>query len=50
VTACHTLLAIAHAGLEIPKLYVGSWSEWSRNSKVIATKEGLNTARSGYTD
>lgn len=31
VTACHTLLAIAHAGLDIPKLYVGSWSEWSRN-------------------
>lgn len=38
VTACHTLLAIAYAGLEIPKLYVGSWSEWSRNNKVIATK------------
>jgi len=31
VTACHTLLAIACAGLDIPKLYVGSWSEWSRN-------------------
>lgn len=30
VTACHTLLAIAYAGLAIPKLYVGSWSEWSR--------------------
>ena len=38
VTACHSLLAIAHAGLEIPKLYVGSWSEWSRNDKKIATK------------
>lgn len=37
VTACHSLLAIAHAGLEIPKLYVGSWSEWSRNNKPIAT-------------
>lgn len=36
VTACHTLLAIAQAGLEIPKLYVGSWSEWSRNDKPIA--------------
>jgi thiosulfate/3-mercaptopyruvate sulfurtransferase len=32
ITACHTLLAIASAGLEIPKLYVGSWSEWSRNA------------------
>lgn len=37
VTACHTLLAMAYAGLEIPKLYVGSWSEWSRNNKAIAT-------------
>lgn len=38
VTACHSLLAIAYAELEIPKLYVGSWSEWSRNSKIIETK------------
>jgi len=36
VTACHTLLAMAYAGFEIPKLYVGSWSEWSRNGKPIA--------------
>lgn len=35
VSACHTLLALDHAGLEIPKLYVGSWSEWSRNDKPI---------------
>nr|WP_314895646.1 sulfurtransferase [uncultured Flavobacterium sp.] len=39
VTACHTLLAIAYAGLEIPKLYVGSWSEWSRNNRPIATSK-----------
>lgn len=38
VTACHTLLAIAYAGLEIPKLYVGSWSEWSRNNKDMVLK------------
>lgn len=38
VTACHSLLAIDYAGLEIPKLYVGSWSEWSRNNKTIATE------------
>jgi len=37
VTACHTLLAIDYAGLNIPKLYVGSWSEWSRNNKPIET-------------
>ncbi len=39
VTACHTLLAIAYAGLEIPKLYVGSWSEWSRNNKKMELKK-----------
>ena len=38
VTACHSLLAMDYAGLEIPKLYVGSWSEWSRNNKEIATE------------
>ncbi len=38
VTACHTLLAINYAGFKIPKLYVGSWSEWSRNDKPIAIK------------
>ncbi|WP_027421355.1 sulfurtransferase [Crocinitomix catalasitica] len=36
VTACHLILAMDYAGLEIPKLYVGSWSEWSRNNKPIA--------------
>ncbi len=37
VTACHTILALAHAGFEIPDLYVGSWSEWSRREgKEIA--------------
>ena len=35
VTACHTLLALDYAELEMPKLYVGSWSEWSRNNKMI---------------
>jgi len=29
VTACHNLLAMAHAGLGDGRLYVGSWSEWS---------------------
>lgn len=37
VTACHTLLALDYAGMELPKLYVGSWSEWSRNNKKIET-------------
>jgi thiosulfate/3-mercaptopyruvate sulfurtransferase len=35
VTACHTLLALDYADMEKPKLYVGSWSEWSRNNKRI---------------
>jgi thiosulfate/3-mercaptopyruvate sulfurtransferase len=29
VTACHNLLALAHAGLGEGALYPGSWSEWS---------------------
>jgi len=37
VTACHTLLAMDYAGLTIPKLYVGSWSEWSQNGKKMVT-------------
>lgn len=37
VSACHTLLAISYAGMPIPKLYVGSWSEWSRQKKEIGT-------------
>ncbi len=35
VTACHTILSMASAGLPIPKLYVGSWSEWSNSNKKI---------------
>lgn len=28
VTACHDALAFARAGLPLPRLYAGSWSEW----------------------
>ncbi|WP_213197043.1 sulfurtransferase [Cloacibacterium caeni] len=45
VTACHTILALDYAGFvtlsgaEVPNLYVGSWSEWSRREgKEIATE------------
>lgn len=38
VTACVNLLALAHAGLGNGRLYVGSWSEWSRSpGKPVAT-------------
>jgi len=36
VTACHTILALESAGFQVSKLYVGSWSEWSRRDKEIA--------------
>lgn len=39
VTACHTLLAFDYAGLEVPRLYVGSWSEWSRQNRPIGRNE-----------
>lgn len=38
VTACHTILAFDHAGFEIPALYVGSWSEWSRSGRPLFTR------------
>jgi thiosulfate/3-mercaptopyruvate sulfurtransferase len=38
VTACHTLLAMDYAGLQIPKLYIGSWSEWSRRKPMYVAK------------
>ncbi|NUQ38890.1 MAG: sulfurtransferase [Caldilineales bacterium] len=34
VTACHTLLALTHAGLPGAKLYAGSWSEWITNKEL----------------
>ena len=38
VTACHNLLALAHAGLDGSALYTGSWSEWSSDpSRPIET-------------
>ncbi|SIS93227.1 thiosulfate/3-mercaptopyruvate sulfurtransferase [Chryseobacterium ureilyticum] len=39
VTACHTILALAHAGFDTPNLYVGSWSEWSRREGKEVAKE-----------
>jgi thiosulfate/3-mercaptopyruvate sulfurtransferase len=33
VTAAHNLLAMAHAGLGLARMYAGSWSEWITNSE-----------------
>ncbi len=38
VTACHPLLAMAHAGLPGAALYAGSWSQWIADStRPVAT-------------
>lgn len=37
VTACHDALAMAVAGRELPDVYVGSFSEWSRLDLPVAT-------------
>ncbi len=39
VTACHNILAMRHAGMEMPILYAGSWSDW-------ITKEGRKVVTS----
>ena len=39
VTACHTLLALEQAGIKGAKLYVGSWSEWSRRDLPVGKGE-----------
>jgi thiosulfate/3-mercaptopyruvate sulfurtransferase len=38
VTACHNALAMEHAGLGMPRVYVGSWSGWTADpDRAIAT-------------
>ena len=40
VTACHDAFAMALAGLPLPRLYVGSWSDWSSDdTRPVATGE-----------
>ena len=41
VTACHLALSAAIAGIGAPALYVGSWSEWIRDSgRPVAADSG----------
>ena len=37
VTACHNALAMVQAGRSMPKVYVGSFSEWSRRDMPVKT-------------
>lgn len=39
VTACHGALAMVLAGRDMPEVYVGSFSEWSRLELPVATGE-----------
>lgn len=40
VTACHNILAAVIAGLPMPRLYAGSWSEWiTEPSRPVAVTE-----------
>ena len=38
VSACHNLLAMAHAGMEGARLYPGSWSEWCADPRRPAAR------------
>jgi len=40
VTACHSLLAMAHAGITGAALYAGSWSDWISDARrPVATED-----------
>lgn len=41
VTAAHNILSVAHAGLGMPKMYAGSWSEWITDpDRPVVTGDG----------
>ncbi len=42
VTACHTLVALEHAGHSGAALYVGSWSEWCRQPRPRLPEGGAD--------
>jgi thiosulfate/3-mercaptopyruvate sulfurtransferase len=49
VTACQNLLAMAHAGLQGARLYLGSWSEWCHDPhtpKITGGEKAIKLRRS----
>lgn len=42
VTACHNILAAAIAGLPLPRLYAGSWSEWITDARRPVEVSGVD--------
>lgn len=40
VNACHSALAMVAAGFPMPDVYVGSYSEWSRSDRPVASGAG----------
>lgn len=48
VTACHLVLSAGLAGLPLPRLYVGSWSEWIRGpARPVETGPARGVAAPG---
>ncbi len=39
VSACHDAVALVVAGHDLPEIYIGSFSEWSRTDRPVATGE-----------
>ena len=39
VTACHSIVAMAAAGFDQPRVYAGSWSEWIRDPARPVAKD-----------
>lgn len=50
VTAAHNLLAMAHAGLGMGRIYAGSWSEWIADPTRPVAKGEANITWQGGTD
>lgn len=44
VTSCVNMIAAVLKGVERPKIYVGSWSEWQARSNLIETGAGADAA------